>query len=168
MKLDGPNQLWVADITYVSIATGFVYLAAILDAWSRRVVGYAISRSIDARLAVAALKAVPRSSSTKSGRGKSSVATSVALLRTSPPLSCKVDAPSEPGTMPVRSNRRRVASAECGADGTVGSRTMETHTRARIRRDVPPDADRRHRQSPGLQRHGVVLPQARLCLPAWL
>src|SRR4029453_6002992 len=45
------------DITYVTIATGFVYLAAILDAWSRRVVGYAISRSIDARLAVAALKA---------------------------------------------------------------------------------------------------------------
>ena len=57
MKLDGPNQLWVADITYVSIVTGFVYLAAILDAWSRRVVGYAISRSIDARLAIAALKA---------------------------------------------------------------------------------------------------------------
>ena len=57
MKLDGPNQLWVADFTYVTIATGFVYLAAILDAWSRRVVGYAISRSIDARLAVAALKA---------------------------------------------------------------------------------------------------------------
>src|SRR6476659_5949720 len=57
MKLDGPNQLWVADITYVTIATGFVYLAAILDAWSRRVVGYAISRSVDARLAVAALKA---------------------------------------------------------------------------------------------------------------
>jgi len=56
MTLDGPNQLWVADITYVAIATGFVYLAAILDAWSRRVVGYAISRSIDARLVVAALK----------------------------------------------------------------------------------------------------------------
>ena len=55
--LDGPNQLWVADITYIAIAAGFVYLAAILDAWSRRVVGYAISRSIDARLAVAALKA---------------------------------------------------------------------------------------------------------------
>jgi putative transposase len=57
MALDGPNQLWVADLTYIMIATGFVYLAAILDAWSRRVVGYAISRSIDARLAVAALKA---------------------------------------------------------------------------------------------------------------
>ena len=57
MTIDGPNQLWVADITYVDITAGFVYLAAILDAWSRRVVGYAISRSIDARLAVAALKA---------------------------------------------------------------------------------------------------------------
>ena len=60
MSLDGPNQLWVADITYVAIAAGFVYVAAILDAWSRRVVGYAISRSIDARLAVAALKAAIR------------------------------------------------------------------------------------------------------------
>src|SRR6266446_1667333 len=45
---------------YIAITSGFVYLAAILDAWSRRVVGYAISRSIDARLAVAALKAAIR------------------------------------------------------------------------------------------------------------
>src|SRR5438477_13193080 len=44
ITLDRPNQLWVADLTYIAIATGFVYLAAILDAWSRRVVGYAISR----------------------------------------------------------------------------------------------------------------------------
>ena len=58
--VDGPNQLWVADITYIAIATRFVYLAAILDAWSRRVVGYAISRSIDGRVAVAALKAAIR------------------------------------------------------------------------------------------------------------
>jgi putative transposase len=53
--VDGPNQLWVADITYVTILAGFVYVAVILDTWSRRVVGYAISRSIDARLTVAAL-----------------------------------------------------------------------------------------------------------------
>jgi putative transposase len=53
----GPNQLWVADITYIAIATSFVYLAAILDAWSRRVVGYAIGRRIDARLTLAALRA---------------------------------------------------------------------------------------------------------------
>ena len=57
---DRPNQLWVADLTYVSIPAGFVYLAAILDAWSRKVVGYAISRSMDARIAVAGLKAAIR------------------------------------------------------------------------------------------------------------
>ena len=55
--LDGPDQLWVADLTYVAIVDGFAYVAIILDAWSRRVVGYAIGRSIDARLALAALKA---------------------------------------------------------------------------------------------------------------
>ena len=51
----GPDQLWVADITYVPVQAGFIYVAVVLDAWSRRVVGYAISRSIDARLTVAAL-----------------------------------------------------------------------------------------------------------------
>ena len=62
-----PNQLWVADLTYVAIPGGFVYLAAILDAWSRKVVGYAISRSMDARIAVAALKAAIRSRSPPPG-----------------------------------------------------------------------------------------------------
>jgi putative transposase len=57
VALDGPDQLWVGDITYIRINTGFVYLAAILDAWSRRVVGYAISRWIDHRLTLAALEA---------------------------------------------------------------------------------------------------------------
>lgn len=60
MTIDGPNQLWVADLTYVAILGGFVYVAVILDAWSRRVVGYAISCSIDARLAMAALRAAIR------------------------------------------------------------------------------------------------------------
>ena len=55
LPIDGPNQLWVADITYVAIAAGFVYVAVILDAWSRRVVGYAINRSIDVRLTLSAL-----------------------------------------------------------------------------------------------------------------
>ena len=58
--VDRPNQLWVADLTYIAIPGGFVYLAAILDVWSRKVVGYAISRSMDARIAVAALKAAIR------------------------------------------------------------------------------------------------------------
>lgn len=53
----GPNQLWVTDITYIGIRSGFVYLAVMLDAWSRRVIGYAVSRSIDVRLTLAALTA---------------------------------------------------------------------------------------------------------------
>ena len=55
-EVHGPDQLWVADLTYVAIATGFVYVAVVLDAWSRRVVGHAIGRSLDARHAVAALE----------------------------------------------------------------------------------------------------------------
>ena len=55
--LDGPNQVWVADITYIAIAAGFVYMAVILDAWSRRVVGYASepSRELFARRCVGRL-----------------------------------------------------------------------------------------------------------------
>lgn len=53
----GPNQLWVTDITYIAIRSGFAYLAVMLDAWSRRVIGYAVSRSIDVRLTSAALVA---------------------------------------------------------------------------------------------------------------
>ena len=55
-EVHGPDQLWVADLTYVAIAAGFAYVALIMDAWSRRVVGYSISRRIDARLAAAALR----------------------------------------------------------------------------------------------------------------
>ena len=40
---DGPKQVWVADITYIGIAVGFVYMAAVPDARPRRVVGYAVS-----------------------------------------------------------------------------------------------------------------------------
>jgi putative transposase len=48
--------VWVADFTYIRIASGFCYLAAILDACSRKVVGYTISRNIDTALALAALR----------------------------------------------------------------------------------------------------------------
>ena len=53
----GPNQLWVGDITYIALPDRFVYVAVILDAWSRLIVGYAIARFIDARLTLAALQA---------------------------------------------------------------------------------------------------------------
>jgi len=52
----GINQVWVADLTYVRLLWEFVYLAVILDAFSRRVVGYALSRSLEASLTVAALQ----------------------------------------------------------------------------------------------------------------
>jgi putative transposase len=67
LTLDGPNQLWVADITYIAMVEGFAYVAVILDAWSRRAVGYAISRSIDVRLTLAALNAAIESRKPPSG-----------------------------------------------------------------------------------------------------
>jgi putative transposase len=50
------NQVWLADITYIRIRRGFVYLSAILDAFSRRVIGYAVSTSLDASLTLEALR----------------------------------------------------------------------------------------------------------------
>ena len=56
MELTGINQLWIADLTYIRLNHDFVYLAVILDKWSRRVVGWALDRTLAARLAVAALQ----------------------------------------------------------------------------------------------------------------
>jgi transposase InsO family protein len=56
MKLTGVNQLWVADITYIRLAHEFVFLAVILDAYSRKVVGWSLGRTLEASLAIAALK----------------------------------------------------------------------------------------------------------------
>ncbi len=54
-ELTALNQAWVADITYIHLPREFVYLAAILDAYSRRCVGWKLSRSIDTQLALDAL-----------------------------------------------------------------------------------------------------------------
>lgn len=51
----GPNQKWVSDITYISTREGWIYLAIVLDIFSRRVVGWAMSENVDARLACDAL-----------------------------------------------------------------------------------------------------------------
>jgi transposase InsO family protein len=56
MKLSGINQLWVADITYIRLKAEFVYLAVILDGFSRKVVGWALGRTLASRLAIAALE----------------------------------------------------------------------------------------------------------------
>ncbi len=56
LHLSGIDQLWVADITYVRLAQQFLYLAVILDAYSRRVIGWALEEHLDARLTVGALQ----------------------------------------------------------------------------------------------------------------
>jgi len=56
MKLTGINQLWVADITYIRLKAEFVYLAVILDSYSRKVVGWELDRTLATRLPLAALE----------------------------------------------------------------------------------------------------------------
>jgi len=53
--VDGPDRLWVADITYIPTWAGFLYLAAVLDAWSRRVVGWAMATHLRTELVLDAL-----------------------------------------------------------------------------------------------------------------
>jgi transposase InsO family protein len=55
MELTGLDQLWVADITYIHLAEAFVYLAVILDAFSRKVIGWALAAHLRAELAIEAL-----------------------------------------------------------------------------------------------------------------
>lgn len=52
---EGPNRLWVADITYVPTASGFLYLAVVVDAWSRRVVGWSVQTHLKTELVLKAL-----------------------------------------------------------------------------------------------------------------
>ena len=95
----GPNQLWVGDITYIRTRAAFAYLAVILDAWSRRVVGYAVSQRIDTRLTIAALRA--------------------ALAYRQPPPGCihHTDRGSQYGSVPYRA-----ILAEWGLQGSMSRR----------------------------------------------
>src|SRR5258708_15984198 len=56
MVFTGINQLWVADITYIRLETEFVYLAVVIDAFSRRVIGWALKPSMEDELTLAALR----------------------------------------------------------------------------------------------------------------
>ena len=56
MTLTNVHQLWIADITYIRLESEFVYLAVVLDAFSRRVIGWALERTLEAQLAVTALQ----------------------------------------------------------------------------------------------------------------
>ena len=56
MRLTGIDQLWVADITYIRLQAEFVYLAVVLDGYSRKVVGWKLDRTLTSRLAIEALQ----------------------------------------------------------------------------------------------------------------
>ena len=56
MELSGINQLWVADITYIRLETEFVFLAVVIDAFSRRVIGWALDRTLEDDLPIKALR----------------------------------------------------------------------------------------------------------------
>ena len=56
MTVNGINQLWVADITYIRLEWEFVYLAVVLDAFSRRVIGWALDRTLEDELTLGALR----------------------------------------------------------------------------------------------------------------
>jgi len=56
MEICGPNEVWSADITYIPTREGWLYLAVVLDAYSRKVVGYAVSERLTAQLALEALQ----------------------------------------------------------------------------------------------------------------
>ncbi len=58
--VDGPNKLWVADITYIRTWAGFLYLAVVVDAWSRRVVGWAMANHLRTELVNGALEMAVR------------------------------------------------------------------------------------------------------------
>lgn len=54
-ELTAINQIWCVDITYIRILNGFVYLSAIIDIYSRKIVGYAIGKTLSPKLAITAL-----------------------------------------------------------------------------------------------------------------
>ena len=56
MTLSGPDQLWAADITYIRLAREFVYLAVVLDVFSRKVIGWALGKGLKAQLPLSALE----------------------------------------------------------------------------------------------------------------
>jgi transposase InsO family protein len=56
MVLSGIDQLWISDITYIRLETEFVFLAVVLDAYSRRVIGWALEQTLEDELTMAALR----------------------------------------------------------------------------------------------------------------
>ena len=86
------NQLWRADITYIRLRTEFIYLAVVLDAFSRRVIGWAVGRTLEAGLAVSALTMALRQRQPAPGMVHHSIA-ACSMPRTSTPTCSSSRAP---------------------------------------------------------------------------
>jgi putative transposase len=67
LTVEAPDVVWVADLTYIHLPSSFVYLAAILDAYSRKCVGWKLSTRIDTQLTLAALEAALQARQVKAG-----------------------------------------------------------------------------------------------------
>ena len=67
MVVTGSNQVWVSDITYIRIDNGFVYLAVVMDLFSRKIIGWSISKRIDTDLTLQALRMAIRKRKPKKG-----------------------------------------------------------------------------------------------------
>jgi len=86
-----PNLLWVADITYVPTAAGFLFLAVVLDVWSRRIVGWAMATDLRTRLLLDALDMAvttrkPADDASRRGEGQASRSPAVNGLSSRSPL----------------------------------------------------------------------------------
>ncbi len=112
LKLSNINQLWVCDITCIRLRGEFVYLAVILDTYSRRCVGWAISRRIDTELALKALRialvtrTVAQGLVHHSDRGVHGLVVAAATHRRPPERSA-----AERGSLETDSAQRRPASS---------------------------------------------------------
>ncbi len=120
MKLTGIHQLWVADITYIRLKAEFVYLAVILDRFSRKVVGWALDRTLGNRLAVGALEQASEKL-TAATRSSASLGSRVAIrLRRicGDTREASDDSEHEPACQPIRQRQLRKLheNTEAGRD----------------------------------------------------
>jgi hypothetical protein len=131
------DQLWVADITYVRLAEAFVFLAVILDAFSRKVVGWAMADHLRASLALGALESA-RQSSGDAGRARPSLRSrrSVRLRRLHRPARTGGDPTfHEPRRLPLRQRHGRELHEDPQDRG--GRRSALPRPRRRLRRHRP-------------------------------
>jgi transposase InsO family protein len=76
-----PNQLWVADFTYVATWAGFVYVAFVIDVFSRRIIGWRVARSMHTDLVLDALEQALSGSLRRQGRDSSGAIVAVSISR---------------------------------------------------------------------------------------